>query len=261
MTDDATAAHGIDAVTAFLDGEGVGYEVVEHRPRSARRRGARLRRRAARGGQDARPARPRRLPHGRIPASHRLDLHRVRELLGATSHLRLATEAELAHDFPMFDVGAMPPLGADDPDAGGDRRPPALPRADRVRRRRPPALAADRPARPRAPLRAARGEPVRDAAGPEPLPGPAADLDQGARAAAVDDRRDHHDGEDRQPREERGGGRDEPDGRLVDDELVVATEGVDDDERGQQARRRAARRRRSAVAAARGRRARSARRP
>ena len=45
-----------------------------------------------------------------IPASHRLDLHRVRELLGATSHLRLATEAELERDFPMFDVGAMPPL-------------------------------------------------------------------------------------------------------------------------------------------------------
>jgi prolyl-tRNA editing enzyme YbaK/EbsC (Cys-tRNA(Pro) deacylase) len=46
-----------------------------------------------------------------IPASHRLDLHRTRELLGATGHLRLATEDELERDFPMFDVGAMPPLG------------------------------------------------------------------------------------------------------------------------------------------------------
>ncbi len=32
-------------------------------------------------------------------------------MLGASSHLRLATEAELERDFPMFDVGAMPPLG------------------------------------------------------------------------------------------------------------------------------------------------------
>ena len=46
-----------------------------------------------------------------IPATHRLDLARVRELLGCSSHLRLATEAELEADFPMFDVGAMPPLG------------------------------------------------------------------------------------------------------------------------------------------------------
>ena len=46
-----------------------------------------------------------------IPATHRLDLHRAREVLGASSHLRLATEAELEQDFPTFDVGAMPPLG------------------------------------------------------------------------------------------------------------------------------------------------------
>src|SRR4029453_6450954 len=46
------------------------------------------------------------------PAPHRLDRHGVRELLGATSHLRLASEAELERDFPMFDIGAMPPLGA-----------------------------------------------------------------------------------------------------------------------------------------------------
>jgi prolyl-tRNA editing enzyme YbaK/EbsC (Cys-tRNA(Pro) deacylase) len=46
-----------------------------------------------------------------IPATHRLDLARTRELLACSSHLRLATEAELEQDFPMFDVGAMPPLG------------------------------------------------------------------------------------------------------------------------------------------------------
>ena len=136
-----------------------------------------------------------------IPASHRLDLHRVRELLGATSHLRLATEAELAHDFPMFDVGAMPPLGAMMPMpevidvhllyherivcAGGDHR--------HALRIDPRDLAA--------PVRAARGEPVRDAGRPQPLPGPAARSRCRARTAAVDDRGDHDDGEHRQLRE------------------------------------------------------------
>ena len=32
MSDATAQAHGIAAVTAYLDGEGVGYEVVEHRP-------------------------------------------------------------------------------------------------------------------------------------------------------------------------------------------------------------------------------------
>jgi Ala-tRNA(Pro) deacylase len=115
MTDGnaATAAHGIDAVMSFLDGTDVGYEVFEHRPTfsaatEARAAGAEPREAAKtlalrdRGGYRM----------AVIPATHRLDLNRVRELLGATNHLRLATEDELAHDFPMFDVGAMPPIGA-----------------------------------------------------------------------------------------------------------------------------------------------------
>ena len=115
MTDGsaAHAAHGIDAVTAFLDGRGWATRSSSTAPRSARRP-----RRAAAGAEPREAAKTLAL-HDRggyrmavIPATHRLDLHRVRELLGATSHLRLATEAELARDFPMFDVGAMPPLGA-----------------------------------------------------------------------------------------------------------------------------------------------------
>jgi len=45
-----------------------------------------------------------------VPASERLDVRRAREVLGATHHLRLATEEELRQDFPAFDVGAMPPF-------------------------------------------------------------------------------------------------------------------------------------------------------
>jgi Ala-tRNA(Pro) deacylase len=46
-----------------------------------------------------------------IPASRRLDLARLRELRGGSPHLRLATEHEMARDFPDFEVGALPPFG------------------------------------------------------------------------------------------------------------------------------------------------------
>jgi prolyl-tRNA editing enzyme YbaK/EbsC (Cys-tRNA(Pro) deacylase) len=105
-------AHGIAAVTTFLEAEGVGYEVVDHRPTFSAAAEAR-----ASGAEPREAAKTLALhDHGGyrmavIPATHRLDMHRTRELLGATSHLRLATEEELQRDFPMFDVGAMPPLG------------------------------------------------------------------------------------------------------------------------------------------------------
>jgi Ala-tRNA(Pro) deacylase len=46
-----------------------------------------------------------------VPASDRLDLHKLRELLGASRRLRLASEAEIARDFPSLEVGAVPPFG------------------------------------------------------------------------------------------------------------------------------------------------------
>ena len=109
----AIEAHGIDAVTSFLEREGVRYDVVEHRPTFSAAAEAR-----ASGSEPAAAAKTLAL-HDRggyrmavVPATRRLDLHRARTLLGATTHLRLASEAELERDFPMFDVGAMPPLGA-----------------------------------------------------------------------------------------------------------------------------------------------------
>jgi Ala-tRNA(Pro) deacylase len=99
-------------VTTFLESEGIGYEVLEHRPTLSAAAEARA------SGAEPREAAKTLALHDRggyrmavIPASHRLDVHRARDLLDATSHLRLATEEELERDFPMFDVGAMPPLG------------------------------------------------------------------------------------------------------------------------------------------------------
>jgi Ala-tRNA(Pro) deacylase len=46
-----------------------------------------------------------------IPASERLDLAKVRARLRHPKHLRLATEAELEAAYPMYEVGALPPVG------------------------------------------------------------------------------------------------------------------------------------------------------
>jgi prolyl-tRNA editing enzyme YbaK/EbsC (Cys-tRNA(Pro) deacylase) len=46
-----------------------------------------------------------------IPASERLDLHKLRPLVGCGHDVRLATEEELAAVYPMFELGAVPPFG------------------------------------------------------------------------------------------------------------------------------------------------------
>jgi Ala-tRNA(Pro) deacylase len=46
-----------------------------------------------------------------IPASCRLDLHLLRDVLG-DHQARLASEEELARDFAGYELGALPPLGA-----------------------------------------------------------------------------------------------------------------------------------------------------
>ena len=108
----ADAPSGLDAVTEFLDEQGVGYEVREHRA-------------AYTAAEEARAAElppddvaktialreDQRYRLAVIPASHRLDLAKAREALGAGKSLRLATEREMAADFPQFEVGALPPVG------------------------------------------------------------------------------------------------------------------------------------------------------
>lgn len=112
------------AVAEFLHGHGVAFDVVEH-PYTGRA--------AAEAAATGRPAaevgKTVVLQDGSayalaiIPASERLDLRKVRELLGAGPHLRLATEAEIGRDFPLVEVGAVPPAG------------PGLPMAEVVDRR------------------------------------------------------------------------------------------------------------------------------
>jgi Ala-tRNA(Pro) deacylase len=46
-----------------------------------------------------------------VPASERLDLRKLRDALGTTRQLQLVNEAEMASEFPEFELGAIPPFG------------------------------------------------------------------------------------------------------------------------------------------------------
>lgn len=46
-----------------------------------------------------------------VPASERVDLHKLRDVLDAGKELHLLTEEALGADYPEFDLGAVPPLG------------------------------------------------------------------------------------------------------------------------------------------------------
>ena len=116
------ATTGPSAVREYLDGQGVSYELVEHEPTMSA---------AAEADATHRPkeqvAKTVVLQSSSgyvlaiVPASERLDMHKVRELLGAShKSIRLASEEEMARDFPTLEVGATPPMG------------PMLPRAEVV---------------------------------------------------------------------------------------------------------------------------------
>jgi Ala-tRNA(Pro) deacylase len=55
-----------------------------------------------------------------IPASERIDLNKLRALRGgARKKVHLASEEDIARDYPEFDLGAVPPVG-------GSRRDPVV---------------------------------------------------------------------------------------------------------------------------------------
>jgi Ala-tRNA(Pro) deacylase len=101
-----------DAIVDFLDVARIGYDVLDHEPAMSATAEAK-----ATGQRSDEVAKTVVLHDGSvyviaaIPGSHRLDLHKLRETLGATRHLRLATEEEIARDFPLPKVGAIPTFG------------------------------------------------------------------------------------------------------------------------------------------------------
>ena len=142
------AATRAAAIVEFLAGEGLDYELIEHEPTMSA---------GAEAGTTHHPldqvAKTIVLHDGSayviaaIPASERLDLHKLRELLGASRRLRLAGEDEIAREFPSLEVGAVPPFGPMVPAARGDRSCAARFAEDPVSGRRSPSLGARRPTR------------------------------------------------------------------------------------------------------------------
>jgi Ala-tRNA(Pro) deacylase len=104
--------HGMNAVRRFLERRGVPYEIIEHDPTYSAAAEARA------AGADLEATAKTVVLHDRggyrlavIPACERLDVRRARDVLGASHHLRLASEEELRQDFPAFEPGAVPPFG------------------------------------------------------------------------------------------------------------------------------------------------------
>ena len=109
---ESTTERGIQVVSRFLEAAGIAHDVVEHRETFSAIEEAR----AAR--EEPRHTAKTLVLHDRggwriavVPANRRLDMDRARRLLGGTAHLRLATESEMRERFPLFDVGALPPVG------------------------------------------------------------------------------------------------------------------------------------------------------
>jgi Ala-tRNA(Pro) deacylase len=99
-------------VVDFLDEARIAYELIEHEPVTS----AAAESQAAQVPPDQ-VAKTILLHDGHgyvlaaVPASERVDLHKVRAALGRSRQLSLAGEDEIARDFPAIEVGAMPPFG------------------------------------------------------------------------------------------------------------------------------------------------------
>jgi Ala-tRNA(Pro) deacylase len=111
--EDQTGLKGVQALAEYLDRAGVAYEVVEHEKTFTALTEANASGVAA---VDVAKTVVLRDDSGYqlaiIPASDHLDLHKMRDVLGQTTQLRLATEREMGGGLGPFEVGAMPPLGS-----------------------------------------------------------------------------------------------------------------------------------------------------
>jgi Ala-tRNA(Pro) deacylase len=102
---------GLKVITAFLEEQGIEFEVVEHDRTTTARAEAR-----AAGVSPDHVAKTIALRDEAvfllavIPASRRLDLDKTRHALGASAALRFATEDEMRSEFDVFEAGALAPL-------------------------------------------------------------------------------------------------------------------------------------------------------
>jgi Ala-tRNA(Pro) deacylase len=100
-------------VTRVLDEAGVPYEVLPH---AHTERAADEARALGLSPGDVGKTLVLTVPEGHvravIPASERIDLRKARDILGVgKKKIHLASEDDLARDYPEFDLGAAPPFG------------------------------------------------------------------------------------------------------------------------------------------------------
>lgn len=100
-------------VTGFLEEAGVDFDVLEHtRTERAADEAAAL----GIGPEEVAKTLVLVAPSGNVravlAASERIDVHKVAAVLGVGGKkVRLASEDDLAHSYPDFELGAVPPLG------------------------------------------------------------------------------------------------------------------------------------------------------
>jgi Ala-tRNA(Pro) deacylase len=108
-----TIGASVADVTSFLDEAGVDFEVLEHaHTERAADEAAALGVAAEEVAKTLVLVTPEANVRAVLPASERLDLHKVGDLLGAAhKKVQLASEDDLARDYPDFALGAVPPFG------------------------------------------------------------------------------------------------------------------------------------------------------
>lgn len=103
---------GTESLTGELDRLGVEYELLQHAPTDRAVDEA-----TALGLRADEVAKTLVVTTGAgnvrvlVPASERVDMHKLRDLLEAGKELHLLTEEALGADYPEFDLGAVPPFG------------------------------------------------------------------------------------------------------------------------------------------------------
>jgi Cys-tRNA(Pro)/Cys-tRNA(Cys) deacylase len=106
-------AAGRARLKVYLRDHGVSFDVVEHARSESAVAEARAAERTAKTVVLRAPGGYR---FAVICASDRLDLHKAAAGLGVGRHeLWFASEADMAADFPAYEVGAIPPIGPDTP--------------------------------------------------------------------------------------------------------------------------------------------------
>jgi Ala-tRNA(Pro) deacylase len=100
-------------LTALLDAAGVEYELMPHaHTESATDEANALGLSADEVAKTLVLTTPDGYVRAVLPASCRVDSHKLRDLFGASKDaVHLASESEMARDYPDFELGAVPPLG------------------------------------------------------------------------------------------------------------------------------------------------------